>query len=596
MRPCVPSTTIRTYELAVATGHSGASEITRTTCSNSRPSYNMILSSTNTACVSLQLLAVLLLSNLAAARPSSIWAINIDEGPAPSPQDGPPLSASAIRDKAFLPLELGAVFGAYIFATIVVGSAVFTVGRRLRQSAQTSPRTLAMEMMKPVNAAPHASDISPSRSNPWGPSPVSPANGKQMWSSPDIARGQAWAHSNTHQKQPSVQSSVVTFNESVIEEDKTKNEMEMARLYAAVMEHDEKKKSRSLVNAQPLSQHPPELQHLRRTTASPPYSPPLPPEPMTPLSPTRASTKSPSRISTASPQRQTRAFRPAPISTTSPTSHSRASSRTSLGSFGRKSSVRNLSISLPISPPMGSPEIREDHMREYSEAEPLTPREYNPGPPPLPPYRKNSVGSEQQYEMTSPKRLHFSKHFSPSIRSSRTSVAGTPLQSPRSPPASNIPTFTMTHDSVESLPQELQTQSGEQPQPQPQQLASKPQRKPAPLPLRTNLTSDSQKSLPLRTAPLPLRNLGTPGSHRPQSTIKATVLETKPNLLRAPGTGVPSTPYSPFYFPSTPLTPMTPSRLVTKEERKRRKKEEGRRVATFEDAVIQEKDMWGDAY
>ncbi|MCJ1379696.1 hypothetical protein MMC17_002798 [Xylographa soralifera] len=551
----------------------------------------MTLSSPRIACILLQLLAVLLSSTPASARPSNIWVIDIDEGPAPSPEDGPPLSASAIRDKAFLPLELGAVFGAYVLAIIVIGSAVFTVGRRLRRSAQTSPRTLAMEMMKPGKAIAHTNAISPSQSNPWGPSPVSPADTKQMWSSPDIARGQAWARASTHQKQPSVQSSVVTFNESVIEEDKSKNEIEMARLYAAVLEHDEKKKSRSLTNAQPLSQHPPELQHLRRTTTSPPYSPPLPPEPMSPISPTRASTKSPARSLTASPQRQTRAFRPAPISVAGPTSHSRASSRTSLGSFGRRGSVRNLSISLPISPPMGSPEIREDHMREYSEAEPLTPRAYNPGPPPLPPNRKNSVGSEQQHEITSPKRLHFSKHFTPSIRSSRTSVAGTPLQSPRTP---NIPTFVMTHESVESLPQQLQEQPEEQPYQR--QIVPRAQRKPAPLPLRTNLTSDSQNTLPLRTAPLPLRNLGTPGFHRPQSTIKATVLETKPNLLRAPGTGVPATPYSPFYFPSTPLTPMTPSRLVTREERKRRKKEEGRRVATFEDAVIQEKDMWGDAY
>ncbi|MCJ1399210.1 hypothetical protein MMC11_002412 [Xylographa trunciseda] len=546
------------------------------------------------ACISLQLLATLLAATLASARPSNIWAVNIDEGPAPSPEDGPPLSASAIRDRAFLPLELGAVFGAYILAIIVVGSAVFTVGRRLRRSAQTSPQTLAMEMMKPVKAVPQAPDTSPSRSNPWGPSPVSAIDAKQMWSSPDISRGQAWARSSTHQKQPSVQSSVVTFHESVVEEDKAKNEMEMERLYAAVMEQDEKNKSRSLTNAQPLSQHPPELQHLRRTTVSPPYSPPLPPEPMSPLSPTRASTKSPSRSGTTSPPHHTRAFRPAPISVAGTTSHSRASSRTSLGSFGRKSSVRKLSISLPISPPMGSPEIREDHMREYSEAEPLTPREYNPGPPPLPPNRKNSVGSQRQYEMISPKRLHFSKHFTPSIRSSRTSIAGTPLQSPRSPRTPNLPTFVMTHGSVESLPQQIQ----EQPEEQSDQRQSTPktQRKPAPLPLRVKLTSDSQNTLPLRTAPLPLRNLGTPGFHRPQSTIKATVLETKPNLLRAPGTGVPSTPYSPFYFPSTPLTPMTPSRLVTREERKRRKKEEGRRVATFEDAVIQEKDMWGDAY
>lgn len=49
-------------------------------------------------------------------------------------------------------------------------------------------------------------------------------------------------------------------------------------------------------------------------------------------------------------------------------------------------------------------------------------------------------------------------------------------------------------------------------------------------------------------------------------------------------------------MPFTPLTPITPSRLVTREERKRRGKEEGRRVATIDDAVEEEADMWGDAY
>jgi hypothetical protein len=41
---------------------------------------------------------------------------------------------------------------------------------------------------------------------------------------------------------------------------------------------------------------------------------------------------------------------------------------------------------------------------------------------------------------------------------------------------------------------------------------------------------------------------------------------------------------------------MTPSRLVTREERKRMKKQEGRRVLTAEDAVPEEDDMWGDGY
>ncbi|MCJ1474229.1 hypothetical protein MMC13_002887 [Lambiella insularis] len=556
-----------------------------------------MISSLRLICFFLGLLAFLY-PCIVSARPSSIWTVDIDESPAPAPQDGPPLSASAIRDKAYLPLELGALFGAYLFAILVIATALFTVGRRLRRSAQTSPRSLAMEMMKPVNLAPkkhEVTNISPSQANPWGPSPVTPLDAKNMWPSPDpqaycpspdvgrspkqaYSRAGTWDQPHNHNRQPSIQSSIGTFDESVIEQNKAKNEIEMARLYAAAIEHQEKKQSRNVTNAKPLSQNPPELQHLRL------YMPPNSP----PKSLRLANTISPASNETSptSPQRQARAFRPSPISITSTSPNSRASSRSSFVSFGRKNSVRKMGISAPISPPMGSPEIREDHMREFGDAEPLTPREYNPGPPPIPPPKDDSRVPERQQPMTSPRIMSFSKHFSTSIRSSRTSAANSPAQSPRT---AGLPTLTMTHDSVESLPQQIVDQ------PPPRSLVPKSQRKPAPLPLRTNLATDSAKAPVLRTAPLPLRNLGT-GYGRPLSTIKATVVESKPDLLHAPRTGVPSTPYSPFYFPSTPLTPMTPSRLVTKEERKRRKKEEGRRVATFEDAVIQEKDMWGDAY
>ena len=541
-------------------------------------------------CCSLQFLALLLLLPPSAAARPSIWNINIDEGPAPAPQDGPPLSASAIRDRAYLPLQVGLLFGAYFIVVIIVTSSLLTVGRRLRRSAQTSPRSLAMEMMRPLKTAgmhpSDAIDISPARSNPWGPSPVSPNDKRNMWPSPDLSRQQSWGTPNkSHKQHASIQSSVVTFDESVIEEDKSKNEMEMSRLYAAVAEHEEHKKTRSLTQTQPLAQHPPELQHLR--LAAPPRSPPPRQEPM---SPSRTSTTSPLKHGPASPPRSAiRSSRPTPLSFTGSQSHSRASSRTSFGSFGRKrGSVRDLQISMPISPPMGSPEIMDGNMRDYGEAEPLTPRHYNPGPPPTPPHRQDSVGSSRQPDLASPKKTHFSKHFAQSIRSSRHSGPGSPSHTPRT---ATFPTFTVTHESVESLPQQLSEQGSIR------QVPPKSQRKPPPLAIRTNGASESTASLPLRTAPLPLRNVGASGFNRPQSTIKATVLEHKiDSHLRAPGTGVPATPYSPFYFPQTPLTPMTPSRLVTREERRRQKKEEGRRVATFEDAVIEEKDMWGDAY
>jgi hypothetical protein len=45
-------------------------------------------------------------------------------------------------------------------------------------------------------------------------------------------------------------------------------------------------------------------------------------------------------------------------------------------------------------------------------------------------------------------------------------------------------------------------------------------------------------------------------------------------------------------MPFTPLTPVTP-RLVTKKDRKAAKKAEGKRVITEEDAVKDDKEIWG---
>ena len=497
------------------------------------------------------------------AFPGNIWHVSIDNGPAPAPQDGPPLSASAIRDRTYLPVQIGSIIGAYLLFVLIAGVALLLVGRRLRRAAQASPRTLAIEMMKPVctNGA-NAYDPSPispsSNNNPYGPSPVSTLDMKGSWPSPDKSRGSVWKSSlKGHKQQTSIQSSVVTFDESVIEEDKAKNQIEMERLYKSVMEHDEQKSS-SVINISEGQQHPPELQHLRSTSG--------PPSPLT-----ESGAKSPTRTLTTSPRKSTR---PSPITT-----HSRTSSRSSFGSYGKKRGIR----SLPISPPMGSPDLAPEHNDLYSEAEPLSPRFYQPGPPPpTPPQRQQFTtqkSSTHEGRLDSTTLSPKSAEFRQTIRSSHTSI----------PTLQTYPEY--------STPTE-QEFGNETPKAHKRET-TRQKRTPAPLALRTPGNAPPSQQLPLRSAPLPFRNLNSSryNPDRPPSTIKATVVESRAPTqhLGAPRTGVPMTPYSP-YMPFTPLTPMTPSRLVTKQERKRREKEEGRRVATVEDAVEEEGDMWGDAY
>ena len=495
------------------------------------------------------------------ATSKDIWHVSIFEAPAPPPGKGAPIQASALRNLAYLPAQIASIVAAYVLALLFIGSAILFVGRRLRRAAQASPKSLSMEMVKPVKTnVPKAFDpspISPATSkNLYGPSPADTVDMKGAWPSPGKSKRESSAWGSTKKghtkRQPSYQSSVVTFDESVIEDDRERNEREMERLYAAVVQHDEQKVA-SVVELPQQNRNPPELQHLRDTK-----------QVLSPPQPLKIETTSPPRAQTKSPRGS---HRPTPLSF-----HSRNSSRSSLGSFSKKRGIR----SLPISPPMGSPDIVPDGM--YSESEPLSPRVYDdPGPPPPTPPHQGYIGVRE--DRLSPREARFPDY---------------PLRSPRAP-LSSIPVI---HEPIpESQPISSQSLSSSK-----QSLArdpNKPRRTPAPLSLRTQTLNNSSMSLNgnLRTAPLPLRNPYPTNlnADRPESTIKATVLETKGanHGLRTPRTGVPITPYSP-YMPFTPLTPMTPSRLVTREERKRKGKEEGRRVMTTEDAVIEEPDAWGD--
>ena len=507
----------------------------------------------------------------ATATPTDVWHVSILEAPAPPPGQGAPIQASALRNTAYLPAQIAAIVASYVLSVLFIGTALLSVGRRLRRAARESPHTLAMEMMKPIKSeqrdvaqAFDPSPISPATSqNLYGPSPDDTIDMKQGWPSPmKSGRGSnTWGSiTGGHTKnQPSVQSSVVTFDENVIEDDKERNQKEMERLYAAVMEHDEKK-SESVTDfglvQQPQSPrnpggYPPELQHLRNT------------QQISTL-PLRSNTISPSRSLTTSPRSSKK---PTPLSI-----DSRNSSRSSFGSFGKKRGIRNL----PISPPMGSPSLVPD--QTYDEREPLSPRIYvDPGPPPPTPPQMRAYNTRD--DRLSPLDARFPE---PSLRSPRTAIPAVPT--------------------VGSIPEAYQADvqlMGRERSALPSRDSNKSKRAPPPLALRTQAVSNSSSQHPLRSAPLPLRNPHpTSYNANPPDTIKATVLERKApkqSSLRTPRTGVPMTPYSP-YMPFTPLTPMTPSRLVTRQERKKREKEEGRKVVTVEDAVLEEPDAWGDAY
>ncbi len=314
---------------------------------------------------------------------SGIWHISIWESPAPPPNEGPPLSAHALRNKSKLPYEIAGIVGAYVVWASVTVILILFIGRRLRRKAQTSLRTLNMEIVKPtVNQ----------NALGMGPSPQSPV---RQWASPATTAVNSFKSPKSpgfgHTYKTSQVSSVSTFDDRVLEQDKARNMDEMERLYAAVMAHDVKKsppKQTTGFDHMPLkspTQAPAELQHLRtESNAVHALSHPLAPSPTSPV-------EAHSRPTTTSrgSSKMTKA-----VSFLS-NSHSRASSANSTKSRPSRISIRGL----PISSPMGSPDLAKS--ATYTEDQPLSARLYTPGPPPLTPGMKSAAAQAREMERKS---------------------------------------------------------------------------------------------------------------------------------------------------------------------------------------------------
>ncbi|EEP81720.1 predicted protein [Uncinocarpus reesii 1704] len=473
-----------------------------------------------------------------AGRPS----FEIFNGPAPPPDEGPPLSASAVRDLSLLWREIVAIIGAYLFIVFVFLGCLLTVGRRLRRSAQQSNRTLEMEMLKPL--APAANNISlqvpQSPQNTW-PSPMSGTESHE-WPSPQKSKARSFSLPWSKGQVPiSRTDSVSTVDENVVRADRMRAQEEMERLYAAVMEHDEAKSNGGTSPAKSPRQTrspfeaPPDFRQLRQRQQSlqslSPVSPmsPLSRELPSPVYPEPQSARMQERHQQLQlqlqPQSPQFSYQETPEwSPTSPRSDkpSRLSALSFLSSKSSKSrgpkklrreSVRNL----PISPPILSPEAVSPG---FSETQPLSPRIYHPGPPPLNPLQQQQ---KQQLKVMS-----------------------------RTPQLRNP-----SVDTNFSGPPHLHLRSA----------------------------GSSTSTLPFRVA----------FDNGPMSAplTKTTLVERRESILGplGPRTGIPRTPYSP-YMPFTPITPLTPSRMITREERKQMKKKNGVSVQTENDLVMSDEEMW----
>jgi hypothetical protein len=335
--------------------------------------------------------------------PTSVWAINIDNGPAPPPEEGPPLSAHATRDPALLKYQITGIVAAYLCCLFAV-TILVTYGRRLRRKQLSSDQSLSMEMVKPAAKVNQAALGT-------GPSPISPRKeGFRPWVSP--AQG--------HQHKQS-QVSVSTVDEKVVEAHKARDMDDLEKLYAAVLLQDEQSSHHARVGSRGdqtqtssvYSQGPAELQHLGNIGQAVPLSPtsPVPGVNPTPIEEnfqtTTAKSSPPPKAVRASPKPLTFA------------GHNRIGSENSARSRPSKISVRGREISTP----MGSADLRES--AAYSDEAPLSPRLYTPGPPPPTPGHKSAAAQAREVDGQRHSRFHLPSAISNIGRNTPTATNST---------------------------------------------------------------------------------------------------------------------------------------------------------------------------
>ncbi len=468
--------------------------------------------------------------------------LNIDWYPAPSPQDGPPLSAGALRNPAYLPAEIGGIVGAYVFSVCVVGLALVFVGQRLRRQVSRSTKALDIEMLEPRTLAYH--NCSPTTAASDG-HPISPRN--FSWPSPEKTDRNPYIFPTIgEQKSPGGADSFV--DRRIVEADQEMLQRDLEDIYAHVMEQEEAKAAGIKIAEMP------------------------PPAPLQLSSPRASSHRS-------SILKKAEKGRPSTLSIEEPQSKtpSRTSSIISSLKSPKRRGIRGMMISSPIPTPLTTTFPAADNA---SDEEPPSPRFYAPPPPPPVPKDQvpyTSVRKSSQSSPISPTRSEAEKSsYEGQRRSHRPNASQTSMQSARDP-ASAISATSQTP----LFPAQSQRQS-----PFNNKSSSSVNLPPS--------NSSSVRQLPLRQFEPALQSPSF--SHSTKTTVLERQSPLSPGLTTGGGPRTPwsagAVPYSP-YQPFTPMMPITP-RLVTKQERKAMKKLEPRTPAL--EMIKSEDELFDSAY
>lgn len=329
-----------------------------------------------------------------APAPKSIWGVTIWQKRAPAPEDDLPASANALRDHSKLKYEVVGIICAYLLWALLTSLAIVVVGKRFRRKQQSSRHTLRMQMFKPTGKV----TLQEIETGPRSPiDSLSPKTPGKMSNFKSWALGQ----NKTKHSDISFSTSATKVDERVIDEDKNRNIDEMAKLYAAVMAHDEERGSNLAYNSagsspviddnSPLTPKsptcPPEMAH-------PAYNPPGSPrsyqshhyEPV-----------SPPPMPVENDEQQLLNGEPTPKKTKNPalsilsSTTARFSPSASTTPKGRPAPITVRGQ--PVSNPLGSADLRQCAISPSQTS--ISSSVYSPGPPPPTPGRTPAPIAEE---------------------------------------------------------------------------------------------------------------------------------------------------------------------------------------------------------
>ncbi|OAA59487.1 hypothetical protein ISF_06422 [Cordyceps fumosorosea ARSEF 2679] len=449
--------------------------------------------------------------------------------PTPAPEDGPAFSAHALRNKKYLPIQVGGIVGAYGVALIFVAIALLCLSNTRRE------HLLGGDEEDEADAYASAFEQICTPRFPTEPNPFPLAgrsSGGQVpnfsYKSPTRSEfsGTPYVHPPTSPGQNSGPGVDLQVDQAVVAADREMAQNQLEAMYKHVMEHEEAKEKGIILESPvvgPANQRGSAMSKKSKPTSL--------------------------NLSSGGEEK----------------TRSRASSFFSSLRSPRKSKPRGLNISSPIMTPQTGTFPRH----EDQEMSTIPPRHYAPAaPPPVPTEQGSHIGQARSSGIVVPLTP---PELSPTGVQSIDGRLGAQLaqistskdMSP--PPAEGDPESAVSQHSQAPL---LGLPTSPKPGVTFGTLPSSPrpgarfQRGNAPSAVRTGGT------LPLRAYEPSLSSPSAVGQ-----TTKQTVFERRGPL--SPGGGrTPFTanavPYSP-YQPHTPCVPITPS-LVTKEDRKRMKK------------------------